>query len=199
MGTSKDSEQDEWRMRAYYREEEEKNETERHRREEQARNIKLYREKKGFTQQQLADALGVRQQTIALYESGRKNPKFATLKKFAEALSVPVEDLLPIGVYLVAPELETANASIGIDNLLRGLFNLMEKNFTWERADALKQLTECFLSLDEQGAKNVIRYAQYEDWLMKHDRPHDEKHYIANYSIEDEEELFTEDLNDLDV
>lgn len=52
--------------------------------------IRFYRQKAGLTQQQLADKLGVSQQYIGNYESGKRQPKIQTLQKIADALDVDV-------------------------------------------------------------------------------------------------------------
>lgn len=55
--------------------------------------IRFYRQKAGLTQQQLADKLGVSQQYIGNYESGKRQPKIQTLQKIADALGVDVFSL----------------------------------------------------------------------------------------------------------
>lgn len=55
--------------------------------------IRFYRQKAGLTQQQLADKLGVSQQYIGNYESGKRQPKIQTLQKIADALDVDVFSL----------------------------------------------------------------------------------------------------------
>lgn len=40
----------------------------------------------GFTQQDIADAVGVDRSSYAMYESGRRNPHVATAKKIATIL-----------------------------------------------------------------------------------------------------------------
>lgn len=54
------------------------------------------REKAGLTQQQLADKLGVTQQTIYYYEKGRREMKSGVLIALSEALGCSVSDLLGI-------------------------------------------------------------------------------------------------------
>ena len=56
--------------------------------------IQEARSKAGLTQQQLADKLGVSQQYIGIYESGKRQPKIQTLQKIADALGVPVTEFL---------------------------------------------------------------------------------------------------------
>lgn len=56
--------------------------------------IAQFRKAQNLTQQQLADLLGVAQQTLAHYETGRLRIAVAALLPLAETLEVSVEDLL---------------------------------------------------------------------------------------------------------
>ena len=57
-------------------------------------NIKKLREKKGITQQELADVLGVAQSTVAMWESNKSLPRVDTLKAIAKALGCTIDELL---------------------------------------------------------------------------------------------------------
>jgi len=54
------------------------------------------REKRGMSQRELGDAIGVTQQTIGYYESGRSDPKASVCISLASALHVSVTELLGI-------------------------------------------------------------------------------------------------------
>lgn len=56
--------------------------------------IATLRKEQGITQVQLAETLGIAQQTLAHYEVGRLRVAAGTLPALARALSVPVEELL---------------------------------------------------------------------------------------------------------
>lgn len=58
--------------------------------------VRELRNKRGWTQQQLAERAGVRRATISELESGRvpERVKLATLEKIARALGVPTLKLL---------------------------------------------------------------------------------------------------------
>lgn len=58
-------------------------------------NIKKYRKRMGLTQDELGKKLGIKQQTIAMYENDKTNIKHVTLEKIANALNVSISDLLP--------------------------------------------------------------------------------------------------------
>ena len=52
------------------------------------------RKTEGITQTALAERLGVRQSTVAMWETGRSTPKTADLPKSAKALNVSVEQVI---------------------------------------------------------------------------------------------------------
>lgn len=52
------------------------------------------RKSKGVTQQTLAQAVGVTQGAVAHWESGRRQPPLAMLRKIAEALGLDVRELI---------------------------------------------------------------------------------------------------------
>lgn len=57
------------------------------------RNIRAAREAAGLTQRQLAEKLGMGYQQLNKYELGRREPGFKILKRIAEALNVPTDQL----------------------------------------------------------------------------------------------------------
>ncbi len=58
--------------------------------------LKLLRESCGILQKELANQLGLSQQTISFYESGRKEPCYETLKNIASYFNVTTDFLLGI-------------------------------------------------------------------------------------------------------
>ena len=56
--------------------------------------VRVYRELRGLTQQQLSDASNVNRVQIADIEAGRKQGSISTVKRLAEALNVAVDDLV---------------------------------------------------------------------------------------------------------
>lgn len=48
----------------------------------------------GMTQQQLAEAIGSTQQTIAKWELGKRDPRISSLLRLADALNCTVDDLI---------------------------------------------------------------------------------------------------------
>lgn len=59
-------------------------------------NLKYWRIKKGMTKRKIAEMLGCSVQSYAQYENGKRKPKIETIKRFADALGVPVSVLFDI-------------------------------------------------------------------------------------------------------
>jgi len=57
--------------------------------------IKAARLKKGWSQTELAEKLGVSQPAVAHWESGAHAPRFALLPRIAAMLEIPREDIAP--------------------------------------------------------------------------------------------------------
>lgn len=57
-------------------------------------NIKKARKKVGLTQKELGKRLGIKQQTVAMYENNATNIKLSTLCRIANALDVQVSTLI---------------------------------------------------------------------------------------------------------
>lgn len=57
--------------------------------------IKKIRQENKLSQKGLGEKLGVSQQMIGQWETGKSNPKIETLDKIANALKVPIGDLMP--------------------------------------------------------------------------------------------------------
>lgn len=56
--------------------------------------LRMLREKQGFTQQQVANALGIDRSTYTYYEMGRCQPHLSTFKKLARLYQVSTDELL---------------------------------------------------------------------------------------------------------
>src|ERR1700754_4213470 len=57
--------------------------------------VRLARAKRGMTRRQLAEQSGASERYLAQIESGQGNPSVSMLKSIAEALDVPMLELLP--------------------------------------------------------------------------------------------------------
>src|SRR3982751_4421577 len=59
-----------------------------------SQNIKFLRKKKGLTQQQFADELGIKRSLVGAYEEERAEPKYDLLKKIALYFDISVDDFI---------------------------------------------------------------------------------------------------------
>lgn len=59
------------------------------------RRIRFYRESKKMTQKELGSMIGVKHNTVSLYESGENRPGDKTLFAIAQTLGVGIDDLFP--------------------------------------------------------------------------------------------------------
>ena len=60
-------------------------------------NLRNYREAAGLTQIQVAEKLGITKSTYCNYESGKREPDVAKIKKIAKALGISADELLETG------------------------------------------------------------------------------------------------------
>lgn len=59
-------------------------------------NLKIARERKGLSQKEISEIVGVAKSTYSLYESGNREPNVQTIKKIADVLNVTADELLGI-------------------------------------------------------------------------------------------------------
>jgi transcriptional regulator with XRE-family HTH domain len=57
-------------------------------------NLKYLRKKKGLTQQQFADAIGIKRSLVGAYEEDRAEPKYDLLKKIAEFYEFSIDEFI---------------------------------------------------------------------------------------------------------
>ena len=111
-----------------------------------AERIKATRKKAGLTQKALGEALGVTQATIQQLESGKRNPKFNTLQRIADALNVPIEELINKKPRAVTFSAESnANVDIEMANLRRALAEQLGREPTDEEYKKYSEFSEIFI------------------------------------------------------
>jgi len=59
-----------------------------------AMRVKEWRERRGFTQERLAEKAGISRGFLARLEMARHDPKLSTLEKIAKALKIDIAKLL---------------------------------------------------------------------------------------------------------
>ena len=72
--------------------------------------LKQYRENKGWTQAELGEKSGISSRMIQRYEAGTSRPRWDAAEKIANALEVPVSDLLGQSGMLVAEAADKGGA-----------------------------------------------------------------------------------------
>lgn len=63
--------------------------------EEIGNNIKKWRQMRNFTQYRLAEAIGKSASTIAMYETGKREPDMDVIEAIADVLNIRIIDLIP--------------------------------------------------------------------------------------------------------
>lgn len=56
-------------------------------------NLKIKRIQKGLTQKELAERVGLTNQSISDYETGKLNPSYEVMKRISKELDSPVDEL----------------------------------------------------------------------------------------------------------
>jgi len=105
-------------------------------------NLKALRKKKGWTQQQLAEAAGIKLTHISTLEKNDSDPKLSTIGKLIEALGCSANDLI------VAP------GKAGISTVLR---NYLERTADLPTEDKLLLIR----LIDKFMAAESLRIAEY--------------------------------------
>lgn len=115
-----------------------------------------------MTQQELADRLGISKATVSRYESGEKQPRAETLKKYSEIFNVPMDYLTETQPTVKMKNTATMKA-LGIKgdavNTLRKIRDISTDEFN------LSAVVNAFLSNEEYAVcffQNILNYLQTE-------------------------------------
>ena len=104
-------------------------------------NIKKFRKLKGLTQKELAEKLGITQQSVAQYERTNKLPKLETLLYIADALDITLNGLL-----FGESDLESEKA----------LEKAMEETAKWNDKIVKRALIEHYNKLNKLGREKAV-------------------------------------------
>jgi transcriptional regulator with XRE-family HTH domain len=114
------------------------------------KNIKKFRNKKGFTQTELGKKIGRALTTVQQYEYGEVTPPIETLNKIAEALEVDLDTLLGLDIRSTEKILEdTKNI---LDNFKSDRY---VKTTPMNSQDVIIAFKGLFLSLGFTGVLNI--------------------------------------------
>jgi len=114
--------------------------------------FKQLRIEKGFTQEQLANALGISRSAVGMYESGKRIPDSEDLEKFADFFNVDIDYLLgrsQQSTYYVNPETAKVAQEILDNKELSMLFDV-SKDISPEDLKVVYQMVLA-LKRKEQG------------------------------------------------
>ena len=114
--------------------------------------LKELREKKGFTQKQLAEALYLSKTTISQYENGTHTPSIESFIKLADIFDVSIDYLLGRTAMPVT-------------------FSLLKKSFSSE--ENVDDFINMLLSLDHQHRMDLIKqmdYIKFHNDIIKHQK-----------------------------
>lgn len=111
--------------------------------------IRIARKRKGITQAELGRRMGVTQQTVNQYESGKIKAKIETLKRIADALEVPLSEVTE---RVAHPTYFRRNKMIGEKEkrMKKMLGEIPEEKLTEEELDLLDWLAEWGTSVTER-------------------------------------------------
>lgn len=138
-------------------------------------NLRLQRQKKNLSQEELGNLIGVSGVTIMRYEKGTREPKLETIKKIANALKIPVSDLIDINSPIIdkatnrfisgkhPEEIETYGDIID-DIVMNSELGPTINNYQSAVAELnqlrLDMILLCYQALDEKGKENLCNYAK---------------------------------------
>lgn len=114
--------------------------------------LKELREKKGFTQKQLAEALYLSKTAVSQYENGTHTPSIETLIKLADIFDVSIDYLLGRTVIPVT-------------------FSALKKSFTHN--ENIDDFIGMLLSLDYQHRTDLLKqmnYIKFHNDILKHQK-----------------------------
>ncbi|AYA98873.1 helix-turn-helix domain-containing protein [Lachnoanaerobaculum umeaense] len=119
-------------------------------------NIKKFRKLKGLTQKELAEKLGITQQSVAQYERTNKLPKLETLLYIANALDITLNGLL-----FGESDLESEKA----------LEKAMEETAKWNDKIIKRALIEHYNKLNKLGREKAVERVEELTEIEKYTDP----------------------------
>ncbi len=105
-----------------------------------ADRLKKIRAEKGMTQVQLAEALGVSKGTIAMWETGKREPNFETLNELSEIFDKRID-------YILGYSNDTSSPKMTEEEI--------EQLGLWAAEESFQETITAYLRLDEYGKDAV--------------------------------------------
>lgn len=138
-------------------------------------NLKLQRQKKNLSQEDLGKLIGVSGVTIMRYEKGTRQPKLETIKEIANALKIPVANLIDINSPIISkatdrfvsgkhPEEIEIYGEVMDDIVMNSYIGPTINEYQTAVAELnqmrLDMITLCYQALDDTGKENLYNYAR---------------------------------------
>lgn len=107
-------------------------------------NLRAARERRGYTQQQVADLMGLDKSTYCGYETGKRQPDVSKLKKLSKILGVSGDELLETGFEKETTPVSEGGQCANIIKIAGRDGSFIEKRLTDDQVSAMKALIETF-------------------------------------------------------
>lgn len=178
--------------------------------------IKLYRKEKGFTQNELAELIGVSSQAVSKWETDAGMPDISQIVPLARALEVSADKLLGLVDSDTDEELVRLRKDIGYHNIsfeegeATRIYNLAEPYFSAHPTNSevaficLESLTDLMASgsVDKTDAQLVSECERYANCVFRYETDADQickTYYVISraYRLLGEEEKATKTLEKL--
>lgn len=118
--------------------------------------IRRARLRKGITQNQIAEKIGISQPTYAQWENGKRKPKLETLKKIADALEVPVSTLYDDYEFVDPGEGLTEDQKAKQKAHDQEHLKVIKKTYGAKNED---KLLHNFNAVNEEGQQKIVEYS----------------------------------------
>lgn len=133
--------------------------------------ISFYRNKFGWTQEQLAEKIGVSKQSVSNWETGLKFPRMKVISQLAELFNVNISDLVTDEnntPFYKLNEKEKLDIGKEVDKLIDGMYTDAEVNFYGEpmdeeSKDSLRMAIQMAMELNKEKAKKKFTPKKYRD------------------------------------
>lgn len=113
--------------------------------------IKEVRKKKGLSLQQVAEAVGLGNNTISRYETGKREPKLETWNKLAEYFNVPTSYLMGLSDDVNGWKEWTENTGYSVKQIKDEIQRLIKTKRLDSSADIQYQIDQAVKSLDSSS------------------------------------------------
>ncbi len=144
-----------------------------------AAKLKDLRQKKGLSQQQVADAVGITKQMVSLYETGRNNPTAEVLNKLASLFNIEQKELAPKRKITIAESTAVSKkqwANQGqslndrVESIIRAL-DINQKEFAQkigEEPNTISHIIKRRIGVSSKVLEGIVRNIKgiNTDWLM---------------------------------